>query len=92
MRSSRASGLLQETQGFDTGRLFSGELAVADINGIGWSSDVLECLTILEENEEALMALAKSRGPGASTACFDDFICRKRPTYCYRKVRGFCTA
>ena len=50
---------------------------MADIEDIEWSLDVFECLTIPEEDKEALMALAESRRPKASTARFDDFIAGK---------------
>lgn len=77
MRKSGVSRLLWVFPSCDTDRLLSGEFPVADIKDIEWSSEAYDCLTIPKQDKDMLMALAESRGPGASTARFDDFVTGK---------------
>lgn len=53
------------------------EFAVADIEDIQWSSTPFDCLTIPNEQEEAVMALLETKTRQVPGFGFDDFVAGK---------------
>ena len=53
------------------------EFAIADIEPISWSSDPFDCLEILSQYKEIILALVSARMNRDEDKVFDDFVAGK---------------